>query len=123
MFDQCTDTIIRQVSDIGRMVDEFSAFARMPKPVMELHDIREIVREAVFLFQVSRPEITFELDLPDKPAVMLSRPAAADPGRHQPRQECERGDRHGDRSRARRAPERATSSPRCAPRATGCRSP
>jgi two-component system nitrogen regulation sensor histidine kinase NtrY len=72
VFDQCTDTIIRQVSDIGRMVDEFSAFARMPKPVMELNDIRDIVREAVFLFQVSRPEITFELDLPEKPALMLS---------------------------------------------------
>jgi two-component system nitrogen regulation sensor histidine kinase NtrY len=72
VFDQCTDTIIRQVSDIGRMVDEFSAFARMPKPVMEHHEVREIVREAVFLFQVSRPEIVFELDLPDKPVVTLS---------------------------------------------------
>jgi two-component system nitrogen regulation sensor histidine kinase NtrY len=72
VFDQCTDTIIRQVSDIGRMVDEFSAFARMPKPVMERHDVRDIVREAVFLFQVSRPEIAFELDLPDKPVVALS---------------------------------------------------
>jgi two-component system, NtrC family, nitrogen regulation sensor histidine kinase NtrY len=72
VFDQCTDTIIRQVSDIGRMVDEFSAFARMPKPQMERHDVREIVREAVFLFQVSRPEIKFELDLPDKPVVALS---------------------------------------------------
>jgi two-component system, NtrC family, nitrogen regulation sensor histidine kinase NtrY len=72
VFDQCTDTIIRQVSDIGRMVDEFSAFARMPKPVIESHDVRDIVREAVFLFQVSRPEIAFELDLPDKPATMLS---------------------------------------------------
>jgi two-component system, NtrC family, nitrogen regulation sensor histidine kinase NtrY len=72
IFDQCTDTIIRQVSDIGRMVDEFSAFARMPKPVMEVHDVREIVREAVFLFQVSRPEIKFELDLPDKPVVTMS---------------------------------------------------
>jgi two-component system nitrogen regulation sensor histidine kinase NtrY len=72
VFDQCTDTIIRQVSDIGRMVDEFSAFARMPKPVMELHDVRDIVREAVFLFQVSRPEITFDLDLPDKPTVTLA---------------------------------------------------
>jgi two-component system nitrogen regulation sensor histidine kinase NtrY len=71
VFDQCTDTIIRQVSDIGRRVDEFSAFARMPKPVMERHDVRDIVREAVFLFQVSRPEITFDLDLPDKPAVTL----------------------------------------------------
>jgi len=72
VFDQCTDTIIRQVSDIGRMVDEFSAFARMPKPVMERHDVREIVREAVFLLQVSRPEIVFELDLPPKPVVALS---------------------------------------------------
>jgi len=72
VFDQCTDTIIRQVSDIGRMVDEFSAFARMPKPMMERHDVREIVREAVFLFQVSRPEIAFELDLPNKPVVALS---------------------------------------------------
>jgi two-component system nitrogen regulation sensor histidine kinase NtrY len=72
VFDQCTDTIIRQVSDIGRMVDEFSAFARMPKPVMEMHDVRDIVREAVFLFQVSRPEISFELDLPDSPAMLLS---------------------------------------------------
>ncbi len=72
VFEQCTDTIIRQVSDIGRMVDEFSAFARMPKPVMELNDVRDIVREAVFLFQVSRPEIKFELDLPDKPVVILS---------------------------------------------------
>jgi len=72
VFDQCTDTIIRQVSDIGRMVDEFSAFARMPKPVMERHDVREIVREAVFLFQVSRPEIEFELDLPAEPVILLS---------------------------------------------------
>jgi two-component system nitrogen regulation sensor histidine kinase NtrY len=72
VFDQCTDTIIRQVSDIGRMVDEFSAFARMPKPVMEPHDVREIVREAVFLFQVSRPDIKFELDLPDKPVTTMA---------------------------------------------------
>jgi two-component system nitrogen regulation sensor histidine kinase NtrY len=72
IFDQCTDTIIRQVSDIGRMVDEFSAFARMPKPVMEMHDMREIVREAVFLFQVSRPDIEFQLDLPDKPVMTMS---------------------------------------------------
>jgi len=70
VFDRCTDTIIRQVEDIGRMVDEFSAFARMPKPTMEKSDIREITREAVFLFQVSHPEISFELDLPTKPVFM-----------------------------------------------------
>ncbi|MEC9367821.1 MAG: PAS domain-containing sensor histidine kinase [Pseudomonadota bacterium] len=65
IFDQCTDTIIRQVGDIGRMVDEFSAFARMPKPVMTRNDMRDIVREAVFLFQVSHPGMTFTLDLPE----------------------------------------------------------
>ncbi|MFD0987205.1 sensor histidine kinase NtrY-like [Methyloligella solikamskensis] len=71
IFDQCTDTIIRQVGDIGRMVDEFSDFARMPKPVMEPHDVREVLREAIFLFQVSRSEIDFELDVPDEPVITM----------------------------------------------------
>jgi len=70
IFDRCTDTIIRQVGDIGRMVDEFSAFARMPKPNMAFNDVGEIVRDAVFLFQVSRPDITFEIDVPKKPLIM-----------------------------------------------------
>jgi two-component system nitrogen regulation sensor histidine kinase NtrY len=60
VFDQCTDTIIRQVGDIGRMVDEFSAFARMPKPEMRVIDLREALREASFLIEVSRPDISFE---------------------------------------------------------------
>ncbi len=71
IFDQCTETIIRQVGDIGRMVDEFSSFARMPKPVMEKNDIREIVRDAVFLFHVGNPEIRFKTDLPADPVVSL----------------------------------------------------
>lgn len=60
VFDQCTDTIIRQVEDIGRMVDEFSAFARMPKPDMKALDLREPLREASFLIEVSRSDIAFE---------------------------------------------------------------
>ncbi|WP_292216011.1 histidine kinase dimerization/phospho-acceptor domain-containing protein, partial [Mesorhizobium sp.] len=60
VFDQCTDTIIRQVEDIGRMVDEFSAFARMPKPEMKAIDLRESLREASFLVEVSRSDIAFE---------------------------------------------------------------
>lgn len=60
VFDQCTETIIRQVGDIGRMVDEFSAFARMPKPDMKLLDLREPLREASFLVEVSRADIAFE---------------------------------------------------------------
>ncbi len=67
IFDQCTDTIIRQVGDIGRMVDEFSAFARMPKPDMQSLDLREPLREASFLVEVSRPNITFERDFGSTP--------------------------------------------------------
>ncbi|PSJ64361.1 sensor histidine kinase NtrY-like [Kumtagia ephedrae] len=62
VFDQCTDTIIRQVGDIGRMVDEFSAFARMPKPEMKEIDLREALREASFLIEVSRSDIAFQRD-------------------------------------------------------------
>ncbi|WP_295896992.1 PAS domain-containing sensor histidine kinase [uncultured Bartonella sp.] len=67
VFDQCIDTIIRQVGDIGRMVDEFSSFARMPKPEMHLLDMREPLREAFFLVEVSRHDIKFERDLGDEP--------------------------------------------------------
>jgi two-component system nitrogen regulation sensor histidine kinase NtrY len=67
VFDQCTDTIIRQVEDIGRMVDEFSAFARMPKPDMQVLDLREPLREASFLVEVSRSDITFERDFGFEP--------------------------------------------------------
>ncbi len=64
VFDKCTDTIIRQVADIGRMVDEFSSFARLPKPTMEFQDIRDVVSEAVFLFQVSEPDIDIKVVVP-----------------------------------------------------------
>ena len=67
VFDQCTETIVRQVDDIRRMVDEFSGFARMPKPVMENRDLNAVVREAVFLQEVSQPNIRFKLELPDAP--------------------------------------------------------
>jgi two-component system nitrogen regulation sensor histidine kinase NtrY len=69
VFDQCTETIVRQVGDIRRMVDEFSAFARMPKAVMEHRDLREVVREAVFLQEVGNPDISFQLDSPPDPVV------------------------------------------------------
>src|SRR5438093_5595713 len=67
VFEQCTDTIIRQVGDIGRMVDEFSSFARMPKPAMTEGNLSESIREAVFLVSVPHPEIKFTLALPDEP--------------------------------------------------------
>jgi two-component system, NtrC family, nitrogen regulation sensor histidine kinase NtrY len=66
-FVTCTDTIIRQVGDIGRMVDEFSSFARMPAPVMKTEDLREVVRQGVFLARNGYPDIAFEAQLPDGP--------------------------------------------------------
>ena len=71
VFEQCTDTIIRQVGDIGRMVDEFSSFARMPKPTIEPHEIGEVVREAVFLFQMSHPQIEFDFKKPEQAVMTL----------------------------------------------------
>ncbi|HEY4986741.1 MAG TPA: PAS domain-containing sensor histidine kinase [Bradyrhizobium sp.] len=67
IFEQCTDTIIRQVDDIRRMVDEFSRFARMPKPVIEGEDVADTVRQAVFLMKVAHPEIDIEADLKQDP--------------------------------------------------------
>ncbi|NND48663.1 MAG: GHKL domain-containing protein, partial [Rhizobiales bacterium] len=66
IFEQCTNTIIRQVGDIGKMVDEFSSFARMPKATMEPCDIYEVVREAVVLQRVGRPELEFTCTVPDE---------------------------------------------------------
>ncbi|WP_446698615.1 ATP-binding protein [Aquabacter sp. L1I39] len=64
VFDQCTDTIIRQVGDIGRMVDEFSSFARMPKPVVDSQDLAETIRQTIFLMRVGHPDVSFEADVP-----------------------------------------------------------
>ncbi len=69
VFDQCTDTIIRQVGDIGRMVDEFSAFARMPKPTMVSLDLREALREATFLAQLRRDDVEFRREFGDEPLI------------------------------------------------------
>jgi two-component system nitrogen regulation sensor histidine kinase NtrY len=64
IFDQCTATIVRQVEDIRRMVDEFSSFARMPKPSLTQDDIAETVRQIVFLMRVGNPELTISENLP-----------------------------------------------------------
>lgn len=65
-FKSCTETIIRQVSDIGRMVDEFSSFARMPQPEMKLENISELCRQAVFLERNRDVGVAFEINLPDE---------------------------------------------------------
>ena len=71
-FVACTETIIRQVEDIGRMVDEFSSFARMPRPELKLEDLNELVRQAVFLERnrVSRASVSI-WPLPEQPVELL----------------------------------------------------
>lgn len=66
-FRQCTDTIVRQVGDIGRMVDEFSAFARMPQPVIRPDDLAAVARDALVLQRNAHAEITYETRLPESP--------------------------------------------------------
>ncbi|WP_367160540.1 ATP-binding protein [Kozakia baliensis] len=61
-FSQCVDTIVRHVSDIGRMVDEFSAFARMPQPILRDEDLSRIVREALVLQRNAHPEIVYHTE-------------------------------------------------------------
>jgi two-component system nitrogen regulation sensor histidine kinase NtrY len=63
-FIQCADTIVRSVGDIGRMVDEFSAFARMPQPVIKPEDIGRVAREALVLQKTARPQIAWVTDIP-----------------------------------------------------------
>jgi two-component system, NtrC family, nitrogen regulation sensor histidine kinase NtrY len=63
-FRRCIETIVRQVEDIGRMVDEFSSFARMPAPRMRREDLGELVRRTVFLQANARSDAVFDVDLP-----------------------------------------------------------
>jgi two-component system nitrogen regulation sensor histidine kinase NtrY len=69
VFDQCTDTIVRQVDDIKRMVDEFSSFARMPKPTIGKEDLAETIRQVVFMMKIAHPEIEFVDQIPPGPLV------------------------------------------------------
>ncbi len=65
-FVQCADTIVRHVGDIGRMVDEFSAFARMPVPVITPADIGRVAREALVLQRSAHPEILWSTEIPER---------------------------------------------------------
>jgi len=70
VFVQCTDTIVRQVGDIGRMVDEFSAFARMPSPTFEQENLQDLGQQAVFMQQVAHSEISYASDFSETPVVI-----------------------------------------------------
>ncbi len=65
IFTQCTDTIVRQVSDIGRMVDEFSFFARMPDPAFKTENVIDIVKQIVFEQKLVNPDIDYVTDFGD----------------------------------------------------------
>ncbi len=71
-FEKCADTILRQVADIGRMVDEFSSVARMPTPRMAFADMSEIARETVFGQRLAFADIRVELEGADKPIGLVS---------------------------------------------------
>jgi two-component system nitrogen regulation sensor histidine kinase NtrY len=62
LFEELTSTIIRQVGDLRKMVDEFSSFARLPKPLFRSEDVVALTRQALFLQEVSRPDIMFEFE-------------------------------------------------------------
>lgn len=72
VFSQLTGTIVRQVGDLRRMVDEFSSFARMPKPLFRRESLLDIARQAMFLHEVAHPTIRFELDSPEDPPSLVS---------------------------------------------------
>jgi two-component system nitrogen regulation sensor histidine kinase NtrY len=63
-FERLTGTIVRQVGDLRRMVDEFSNFARMPKPVFLEENVHDIAKQALFLHEVAHPAISFVLEPP-----------------------------------------------------------
>jgi two-component system, NtrC family, nitrogen regulation sensor histidine kinase NtrY len=69
IFDQCIDTIVRQVGDIGRMVDEFSSFARMPKAQLLDEDLSDTIKQVVFLMNNGYPEVSIEADLAAEPVL------------------------------------------------------
>jgi len=74
LFEELTATIIRQVGDLRKMVDEFSSFARLPKPVFRQEDALDLVRQAMFLQEVAHPQITYLLDADEgTPAIHCDR--------------------------------------------------
>jgi two-component system nitrogen regulation sensor histidine kinase NtrY len=60
---------VRQVDDIKRMVDEFSSFARMPKPSIESEDFGDIVKQVVFMMRIGYPDIAFSYEAPAEPII------------------------------------------------------
>ncbi len=72
IFEQLTSTIVRQVGDLRNIVDEFSSFARMPKPVFRNENLQDIVGHAVFMFEVAHPDVQFRFRPPANPPMLIS---------------------------------------------------
>ncbi len=70
-FKRLTATIIRQVSDLRRIVDEFNSFARMPKPVFRSESMIDIARHAMFLHEVAHPAIAFRFQSDEEDCAMI----------------------------------------------------
>ncbi len=71
IFEGLTETIVRQVGDLRNIVDEFSAFARMPKPSFHEEDLTDIVRQAMLMQDVAHHDIVFEYSGPEGPAKLM----------------------------------------------------
>ena len=71
VFDNCTQTIIRQVSSLEKMVDEFSAFARMPAPIFSEADLRTVIEEVIFEQGVAFPDISITFNKSERPSPVL----------------------------------------------------
>ncbi|WP_444758779.1 sensor histidine kinase [Qipengyuania mesophila] len=65
LFDELTSTIVRQVGDLRKMVDEFSSFARLPKPSFRPEDALDLVRQSLFLQEVAHPDVNYRLQAPE----------------------------------------------------------
>jgi len=63
IFENCTNTIIRQVETLESMVNTFSAFAKTPTPELIVSDIRTIVEDIIFAQHVSYPDVSFEFSV------------------------------------------------------------
>lgn len=72
LFDELTNTIVRQVGDLRKMVDEFSSFARLPKPVFRPEDAQDLAKQALFLQEVAHPHIDFAFEPGSEAAVTMA---------------------------------------------------
>ena len=72
LFDDLTNTIVRQVGDLRKMVDEFSSFARLPKPVFRSEDSLDLIRQALFLQEVAHPQVDFAFETDMAPPQMIA---------------------------------------------------